>query len=196
MKVNPISIANQSKNVLKKATFALLAGASLTACTPIPTNVKEAFSDKTKADYDLFVKECRESNLQEKGIQAKLDSMCYRDFLNKAVSADNFNIKEEFDRTAFLNVRFYNVNDMERMLRKDLPKEDYKKILDESQSYGLISLDYFFDVAKLQHKYDSVVYKELFERNGILNEENIKDFEAVVQKTNPNQNKDFLTDRK
>ena len=196
MKVNPISIVNHSKNVLRKTTFALLAGVSLTACTPIPTNVKEAFRNKSQEEYDMFVKDCRESKFFDRGVQAKLDSMCYRDFLNVAAPADNFNIIEEFDRTAYLNTRFYNVKDMDNRLREDLSKEDYRKILNESYSYGFASMDYFFDASKLQHKYDSVVYRQLFEKHGLLNEKNIKDFEVVVQKTNPNQNSSFLVDKR
>ena len=130
MKINPVSLIKQNKNAIRNAGLALLAGASLTACTPMPTNVKEAFKNKSKEEYDIFVTDCRKNRFNEGQVQAKLDSMAYRDLLN--VSTKDGTIIEEFDEIAGKNVKNPSIHVVEEKLIETLSEKEYRDILNDS----------------------------------------------------------------
>lgn len=194
MKISPVSLIKQNKNVLRNVGFALLAGASILACTPMPSNVKEAFKNKSKEEYDVFVTDCRERQFNEGQVQAKLDSMAYRDLLS--ISTKDGTIIKKFDEIARDNVRVSKIHVVEEKLIEILSEKEYRDILNDSCSFGHATMDYFTDPSKLRHKHDSVVFKKFFEQKGLLDETTNRYFEKVSNATNPKQNFSLLIDRK
>ena len=194
MKINPVSLVKQNKNVIRNAGFALLAGISMAACTPMPTNVKEAFKNKSKEEYDVFVTDCRKNRFNEGQVQAKLDSMAYRDLLN--VSTKDGTIIKEFDEIAGKNVKNPSIHVVEENLIETLSEKEYRAILNDSYSFGHATFEYFTDPSKFRHKHDSAVFKKFFEEKGLLDETTNRYFKKVANATNPKQNFSLLIDRK
>lgn len=196
MNVNPISTINCCKKAVRNAGFALVAGLSLVACNQVPNNVKASFQDKPSSEYDQFVAQSKAQKLDNRKLQAKLDSLSFRDFLSVAGVENNKKIVSNFETKASFNINFMDEHLLPKWLKELLPEDEYKKVYKESDSFKNIEKEYFSDAMKLQHKYDSVTYRRLFESYGLLNEENIQEFNKIVNKTNPNQNVDVFVDRR
>ena len=196
MNVNPISTINCCKNAVRNVGFALVAGLSLVACNQVPNNVKASFQDKPSSEYDQFVAQSKAQKLDNRKLQAKLDSLSFRDFLSVAGVENNKKIVSNFERKASFNINFMDEHLLPKWLKELLSEDEYKKVYKESDSFKNIEMEYFEDPMKLQHKYDSVTYRRLFESYGLLNEENIQEFNKIVNKTNPNQNVDVFVDRR
>ena len=180
MKVNPI-------NILRNTGMAALAAGMLSACDYTPDKTKEYFADKPVLEYEKFVNDCNNRQLNDAQAQAKLDSLAYREIFNTTEAAKDFQIVREFNNIANIGLSTKQSSGAKKNLANTgITLDEYNKILKENTAHGVrySSADYIaYD--NIQHIADKILYRSFFEKHGLLNSENLAKFEKLTEKIRP-----------
>lgn len=182
MKVNPIKVACN-------VGMATLAAGMLSACTStyIPDKTKEYFQDKPALEYQEFVNDCKNRTLNSMQSQAKLDSLAYREIFNTTEAAKDSEIIKEYNEIANTGLNTLSHKELKQNLANTgITLNEYNKIWKScTHRGGFLASQQFTSGAKVQHKTDSISYRQFFEKHGLLDAENTAKFNEIIEKIRP-----------
>ena len=182
MKVNPIKL---TRNV----GMATLAAGMLSACTNFytPDKTKEYFADKPALEYQEFVNDCVHRTLNSMQSQAKLDSLAYREIFNATEAAKDSEIIKEYNEIANTGLKTLSYKELEQNLANTgITLNEYNKIWKSSTHRGgFLASQQITSAEKVQHKTDSISYRQFFEKHNLLDSENLAKFNEITEKIRP-----------
>ena len=182
MKVNPIKMA-------RNVGMATLAAGMLSACTStyIPDKTKEYFADKPALEYQEFVNDCKNRTLNSMQAQAKLDSLAYREIFNATEAAKDSEIIKEYNEIANTGLNTLSHKELKQNLANTgITLNEYNKIWKSgTHRGGYMNSQQFTFAEEIQHKTDSISYRQFFEKHNLLNSENLAKFNEITEKIRP-----------
>lgn len=181
MKTSPIIIARETG-------LAVLAAGMLTACSYIPNKTDKYFENKPVIEYQEFINDCNNRNLNIVQAQAKLDSLAYRELFNTTEAINNSDIVNEFNNIANIGLSTKNINNVKDNLKNTgLTKKEYDKTIKDNKYRKFLGMysttEYNYD--NIQHKVDSINYRNFFEKHNLLDANNLAKFEKITEIIRP-----------
>ena len=168
-------------------TLAVVAAGLLSACA-MNDNVKGYFQDKPQVEFEAFQNNVRDRRLNSIEVQAKLDSLAYRDLFNATEGIKDSAKIKEFNDIANRANSVHNISDTYKHLSATgITVEEYDKLMNSCRDsgdgdvYRRTAPDYH----KIIHKADSIHYRKFFEKHGLLDSLNLIKFNEITEKIRP-----------
>ena len=113
--------------------------------------------------------------------QSKLDSVAYSDIFYQTNASKNNTTTLEFNKIA-QNNRPNNLDELNRILAKQTSKKEYNDLQKKAQQYNWMN---GYKHEYLQHKNDSIAYRNFFEKHNLLTPQTLKKFNEISNKIRP-----------
>jgi len=174
----------------KNTGLAVMTAGLLSACQvgTVAKKTEAYFQDKPQIEYQEFVKDCKNRKLNECQAQGKLDSLAYRDLFNSTVAVNDSEIVKEFNKIANNSIGVQNVKGLlDYLSATNLSRNEYKKVVENSSkemSFGWTSSS-VVNYSQIQHRTDSIYYRNFFEKHGLLDSANLAKFNEITEKVRP-----------
>lgn len=167
---------------IKKLAGALTisAGALLSGCNEITVyeRAEQYMGNKLQKELNEVVGDRIGINEHSILTQSKLDSVAYRDVFETTQAAKDSSKVAEFTKIAQQN----RSNDVYKKLADKATVKEYKNILKDSKK---VRWNDYWGHEYIQHKIDSIAYRQFFEKHNLLNDKTLKLFNKVSNQVKP-----------
>lgn len=174
MKINLLS---NKMNYLK--SVALAAGLTLSACmsAPLPNKVKAYLEHRPTKEFLNFESDCYEKNYNRAQVQAKFDSLAYRDIFNATNAINDSNAVKEYNEIANKTIQLKDEDNIIRELENtDIPFKEYNRICKHKPGTC---------TSYKQYALDSILYRRFFEKHNLLDEPTLNRFNEISTEIKP-----------
>ena len=174
----------------KNTGLAIMAAGILSACQggSVAKKTEAYFQDKPQLEYQEFVNDCKNRKLNKCQAQGKLDSLAYRDLFNATEAVNKSEVVKEFNEIAKNSASVQNVKDLfDHLSATNISRAEYLKVIENSTEEMMYGWTSSSDVkySQVQHRADSIYYRNFFEKHGLLDSANLTKFNEITEKLRP-----------